>query len=345
MKQRILIVEDQEDNRRILRDLLSKAGFELLEATTGQEGVRLAEVNRPDLILMDVQMPVLDGHEATRRIKRQPPSSARFDHRNHLHGAERRRRWAAAAGARDAYGNKPSVRVRFLPPSGGSYLSLAGQSVMRSPPIILIVDDNAANIDISRTRLASQGYSIITAADGQEALCSAQENLPDLILLDVMMPKLNGIEVTRRLKGDPSIPFMPIILVTARTDVKDIVAGLDAGADDYLTKPLDHSALVARVRSILRIKALHTLSRRSARVRSLNATRAAGGGTERDRALRTSRRFLAPQLVQMIVAAGDETIFESHRREVVVLFCDLRGFTAFSETTEPEEVMAVLHLS
>ena len=72
MSQRILIVEDQEDNRRILRDLLSNAGFELLEATTGEEGVRLAEINRPDLILMDVQMPVLDGHEATRRIKAQP---------------------------------------------------------------------------------------------------------------------------------------------------------------------------------------------------------------------------------------------------------------------------------
>jgi adenylate cyclase len=216
---------------------------------------------------------------------------------------------------------------------------------MRSPPIILIVDDNAANIDISRARLASQGYSIITAADGQEALCSAQENLPDLILLDVMMPKLNGIEVTRRLKGDPSIPFMPIILVTARTDVKDIVAGLDAGADDYLTKPLDHSALVARVRSILRIKALHdTVEAHREELRALNADlerRVAEQVSEIERIGRL-RRFLAPQLAEMIVASGDDSIFQSHRREVVVLFCDLRGFTAFSEITEPEEVMAVL---
>jgi adenylate cyclase len=216
---------------------------------------------------------------------------------------------------------------------------------MRSPPLILIADDNAANVDISRTRLATQGYAIITAADGQEALSSAHENLPDLILLDVMMPKLDGIEVTRRLKGNPSIPFMPIILVTARTDVKDVVAGLDAGADDYLTKPLDHSALLARVRSMLRIKALHdTVEAQREELRSLNATlerRVAEQVSEIERIGRL-RRFLAPQLVQMIVAAGDETIFESHRREVVVLFCDLRGFTAFSETTEPEEVMAVL---
>ena len=123
---------------------------------------------------------------------------------------------------------------------------------MRTQPLILIVDDNAANIDISRTRLIAHGYTTTTAADGEEALSSAREHRPDLILLDVMMPKLDGIEVTRRLKGDPLIPFIPIILVTARTDVKDVVTGLDAGADDYLTKPFDHAALLARVRSMLR---------------------------------------------------------------------------------------------
>jgi adenylate cyclase len=216
---------------------------------------------------------------------------------------------------------------------------------MRTPPLILIADDNAANVDISRTRLATQGYAIITAADGQEALSSAEANLPDLILLDVTMPKLDGIEVTRRLKGNPSIPFMPIILVTARTDVKDIVAGLEAGADDYLTKPFDHSALVARVRSILRIKALHdTVEDQREALRALNSDlerRVAEQVSELERVGRL-RRFLAPQLAKMIVAADEERIFESHRREVAVLFCDLRGFTAFSETTEPEEVMAVL---
>ena len=181
--------------------------------------------------------------------------------------------------------------------------------------------------------------------DGQEALSSAQANLPDLILLDVTMPKLDGIEVTRRLKGDPSLPFMPIILVTARTDVKDIVAGLEAGADDYLTKPFDHSALVARVLSILRIKALHdTVEDQREALRALNTDlerRVAEQVSELERVGRL-RRFLAPQLAKMIVAADEEQIFESHRREVAVLFCDLRGFTAFSETTEPEEVMAVL---
>jgi adenylate cyclase len=216
---------------------------------------------------------------------------------------------------------------------------------MRSPPLILLADDNAANVDILQARLTARGYNIVTAADGHQALTSAQENLPDLILLDVMMPKLDGIEVTRRLKGDTAIPFMPIILITARTDVKDIVSGLDAGADDYLTKPVDHSALLARVRSMLRIKALHdAVEAQHEELRSLNADleRRVAEQVAKLQLMERLRRFLAPNLAKMIIASGDESILASHRREIVVLFCDLRGFTAFSETSEPEEVMAVL---
>ena len=128
---------------------------------------------------------------------------------------------------------------------------------MRTPPRILVVDDNPTNIKIVQTRLASEGYEIVTAADGEEALVAAHDQLPDLILLDVMMPRLDGIEVCKRLRADPAFPFTPIVLVTAMTDTKEVVAGLDAGADEYLTKPVDHRALVARVRSMLRIKALH----------------------------------------------------------------------------------------
>jgi adenylate cyclase len=125
---------------------------------------------------------------------------------------------------------------------------------MHDPPRILIVDDHETNRDILATRLATQGYDLCQATDGQEALDAAKTLLPDLILLDVMMPKLNGIEVCRRLKGDAALPFMSIILVTAKTDTKDVVAGLDAGADEYLTKPVDQAALAARVRSTLRLK-------------------------------------------------------------------------------------------
>jgi len=128
---------------------------------------------------------------------------------------------------------------------------------MRTPPLILIVDDNPANVEILQMRLAANNYDIITAMDGESGLAAAIDKKPDLILLDIMMPKMDGLEVCRRLKGDHSLPFMPIIMVTAKTGSKDIVAGLEAGGDEYLTKPVDHAALVARVKSMLRIKSLH----------------------------------------------------------------------------------------
>src|SRR3712207_736194 len=128
---------------------------------------------------------------------------------------------------------------------------------MHDPPRLLIVDDNETNRDILQARLASQGYAILQAADREEAISAALDYDPDLILLDVMMPKLDGIEACRRIKANPDLPFIPVVLVTAKADTKDIVAGLDAGADEYLTKPVDQSALLARVRSMLPIKALH----------------------------------------------------------------------------------------
>jgi sigma-B regulation protein RsbU (phosphoserine phosphatase) len=129
--------------------------------------------------------------------------------------------------------------------------------IVRTPPLILIVDDNPAILDILQTRLAANHYEIITATDGEAGLAMAREKQPDLILLDIMMPKMDGIEVCRHLRADPSLPFMPIIMVTAKADSKDVVAGLEAGGDEYLTKPVDQAALVARVKSMLRIKALH----------------------------------------------------------------------------------------
>jgi CheY-like chemotaxis protein len=128
---------------------------------------------------------------------------------------------------------------------------------MHDPQRILVVDDNPTNRDILDARLTANGYEVLHAADGEEALTAVQEHLPDLILLDVMMPKMDGIEVCRRLKGDPALPFMPIVLVTAKSDSQDVVDGLDAGADEYLTKPIDQKTLVARVKALLRLKALH----------------------------------------------------------------------------------------
>jgi adenylate cyclase len=216
---------------------------------------------------------------------------------------------------------------------------------VRTPPRILIVDDTPANVHILQARLSANGYDIVTATDGEAALAAVRESEPDLILLDVMMPKMDGFEVCRRLRADPSLPFIPIIMVTAKTDPKDVVAGLEAGGDEYVTKPVDHLALVARVKSMLRIKNLHDT------VEALAAERAEWNKTLERRVdeqvgqlerLGRLKRFFSPQLAELIVAGGADDPLKTHRREVTVVFLDLRGFTAFAETAEPEEVMGVL---
>ena len=216
---------------------------------------------------------------------------------------------------------------------------------MRTPPRILIVDDNPTNVKVLQTRLAAEGYEVLTAADGEEGLAAARQHTPDLILLDVMMPKLDGFEVCRRLRADAAFPFTPIIMVTAMADSKDVIAGLEAGGDEYLTKPVDHAALAARVRSMLRIKRLHDqVEMLAAEVREWNASlerRVAAQVGELERVGRL-RRFFSPQLAELIVNGGTEDPLKSHRREITVVFLDLRGFTAFAEVAEPEEVMGVL---
>jgi class 3 adenylate cyclase/CheY-like chemotaxis protein len=216
---------------------------------------------------------------------------------------------------------------------------------VRDTPRILIVDDNPANVKVLQTRLTSEGYDVLTAHDGEQGLATARLEKPDLVLLDVMMPKLDGLEVCRRLRSDASFPFTPIILVTAMADSKDVVAGLEAGGDEYLTKPVDHAALVARVRSMLRIKRLHdTVETLAAEVKEWNASlerRVAEQVGELERVGRL-RRFFSPQLADLIVNGGADDPLKSHRREITVVFLDLRGFTAFAEVAEPEDVMGVL---
>ena len=216
---------------------------------------------------------------------------------------------------------------------------------MHDPPRILIVDDNETNRDILLARLGPQGYELLQACDGEEALAVAREKLPDLILLDVMMPKIDGIEVCRQLKADAGLPFMAIILVTAKADTKDVVAGLEAGADEYLTKPIDQAALVARVKSMLRIKELtDKVSAQAADLADWNRTLEERVEQQLNQIGRMDRlkRFLAPQVAELILSSGDDRVLDSHRREVSVVFCDLRGFTAFAESSEPEEIMSTL---
>jgi class 3 adenylate cyclase len=202
------------------------------------------------------------------------------------------------------------------------------------------------NLEILRVRLEANGYEVMTAADGEEGLEAARKLMPDLILLDIMMPKRDGISVVRELKADPALKAIPVVLVTAKSDTRDVIEGLDAGGDDFLAKPFEHSALLARVRSMLRQKRLHDQIQELAQnLASWNQSleqKVAAQVAELERTSRL-RRFLPEQVANLIVAsdAADDPL-KSHRREVTVVFCDLRGFTAFAEIAEPEEVMAVL---
>jgi class 3 adenylate cyclase/CheY-like chemotaxis protein len=217
---------------------------------------------------------------------------------------------------------------------------------MSNPQRILVVDDNESNRMIIGIRLKAHGYEVLQADDGEKALAVATEQRPDLILLDIMMPKIDGIEVCRRLKSDAAMPFTPIILVTAKASSDDVVVGLEAGADEYLTKPIDQTALVARVKSVLRIKELHDQVRtQAAELASWNKTLERRVEQQLGEIERVSRlkSFLSPQIVDAILSHDEEKVLESHRRDITVVFCDLRGFTRFAESVEPEELIAMLN--
>jgi adenylate cyclase len=210
---------------------------------------------------------------------------------------------------------------------------------------ILVVDDVAKNVKLLADVLAVRGYRTSTAASGEEALASIAADAPDLVLLDVMMPGLSGYDVCRAIRADPAHAMLPVVLVTALDPAQERAKGLEAGADDFLSKPVSQAELIARVRSLLRIKTLYDeVQRHKAELQGWNATleaRVAEGVQQLERVGRL-KRFFSPQLAQAILAGGADDPLKSHRREITVVFLDLRGFTAFTETADPEEVMAVL---
>ena len=190
--------------------------------------------------------------------------------------------------------------------------------------------------------LSPRGHRVIAASSGAEALSLLETEDVDLVLSDVVMPEMDGYEVCRRIRSNPSTEFLPVVMITASGSEQRLNA-LMAGADDFITKPFDQSELLARVASLARIKRYHdTIRRQAAELAAWNAeleSRVAAQVAELERASRL-RRFLSPQLADLVVS--DEHLLESHRREIVVLFADLRNFTPFAETSEPEEVMGVL---
>jgi len=209
---------------------------------------------------------------------------------------------------------------------------------MSVPARILVVDDTPANIKLLGDLLAARGYAVSTAASGEEGLAKIAAEQPDLVLLDVMMPGISGYEVCKRIRAEAATSLLPVVMCTSLDPQQERVKGIEAGADDFLSKPVNQAELFARVKSLLRIKALHD------ELASMNAgleRRVADQVAEIDRLARL-KRFVSPRIGELILSGEVDDPLKTHRREITVVFTDLRGFTAFSETAEPEEVMGVL---
>jgi DNA-binding response OmpR family regulator len=216
--------------------------------------------------------------------------------------------------------------------------------VSEQPPKILVVDDVPENVRLLEAVLVSRGYEVLTANDGRSALERVRTGEPDLILLDVMMPGLDGYAVCSQLRANDDTAVLPVIMVTSSIGQEKTKA-IEAGADDFIPKPFNHDELLTRVRSLLRIKRYHdTIKAQAVELAELNRTleqRVQAQVDELER-LRRLRRFLSPQLADAVVSSGDETILRSHRRQVAMFFADLRGWSSFVDTVEPEELMRVL---
>ncbi|MEO8756015.1 MAG: response regulator, partial [Casimicrobiaceae bacterium] len=210
---------------------------------------------------------------------------------------------------------------------------------------ILVVDDIPQNVKLLADLLAVKGYGVATAANGEEALAQVAAVNPDLILLDVMMPGMSGYDVCRKIRENPDTALLPIVFCTSLDPQQERINGIAAGADDFLSKPINQPELFARVASLLRIKRLHDQTlRQAAQLADWSATlerRVAEQVAENERLSRL-KRFFSPKLAELIVEGNGEDPLKSRRREIVVVYSDLRGFTAFAETSEPEELMRTL---
>lgn len=340
----ILVVEDNPLNAKLMRDVLRSRGYEVVETTTAEEGIELARSRQPACVLMDIQLPGMDGIAALGELKKDAATRDIPVIAVTASAMPMERREIMAAGF-DGYQSKP-LSVKVLTAELAEVLSRSAATSQSSAERILVVDDEPRNVRLLSDLLSVRGYAVSNAASGVEALEKVARERPDLVLLDVMMPGMSGFEVCREIRQDPETRLIPVVMVTALDGKEDRVKGIEAGADDFLSKPIDQLELLARVRSLVRIQELHkTVRRQAAQLEEWNQQLEVRVKEQADQLARMEplKRFFAPQVTKMIFEGADE-LLQPHRSRVAVAFADLRGFTQFAESAEPEEVMEVLGL-
>lgn len=255
----ILVIEDNELNLKLVRTLLDLEGYRVLEAEDAESGIRLASLHLPDLILMDIQLPGMDGLAATRILKDQEKTRAIPIVALTGFAMASDELKAREAGC-DGYITKP-INTRNFRETIAMHMNQrpvsnapAAFESHRHKNRILIVDDDPLNVKLLSAKLPADQYEALPAFSGEEALRRTKEDNPDLILLDVMMPEMDGYEVSQLLKSNPATEGIPIILVTALDGSENKIRGFEAGADEFLNKPVNDVELLMRINSLLRLK-------------------------------------------------------------------------------------------
>jgi CheY-like chemotaxis protein len=273
---RVLVVEDDANNLDVASRIIRASGHEALVAADGVAGLDLARVERPDAILVDLLLPRMDGWSLTRSLRSEPWAASIPIIAVSALALPSDRARAIEAGC-DDFVSKPfapaelrAILLRYFP-GGAAHVPVArdGAAPVRIPvPItlgrVLIVDDEIANVELLARRLEAIGCQTQVASSGERAIALARSEQPDLILLDVMMPGIDGWQTCRRLKSQPETADIPVIFVTAKDRYEDLSKGFEVGGIDYLTKPFEPIELAARVRSAIFTKRLQDELRKTA---------------------------------------------------------------------------------
>src|SRR6201982_3708393 len=204
---------------------------------------------------------------------------------------------------------------------------------MTPDPLVLVVDDLPQNVRLLEAVLSPKGFRVTAASSGTEALDVLGSEHPDVVLLDILMPGMDGYEVCRRIREDPGWASRPVIMITASGE-QEKIRTIESGADDFVNKPFDQAELLARVRSLVRVKRYHdTIENQAAELARWNheLEQRVQDQIEQLERVNRLRRFLPAQLADLIVSSGDDSFLNGHRREITVVCCDLRGFTPFAE--------------